>query len=146
VTGEEARRHFSEARVGRIATADASGRPHAVPVVFAVEGDHIYSAVDQKPKRTPALRRLANIAANPAVTLLVDHYEEDWGRLWWVRADGRGRILDPDDDGEARHGIELLKAKYPQQSARGAVLVIDVDRWSGWSSRGSGAPREPPTG
>lgn len=134
MTPAEARERFAAARVAQIATADQDGQPHIVPIVFAVERDCVYSAVDQKPKRTPALRRLRNLAVNPRAALLADHYEEDWGRLWWVRAEGRGRLLDPDHDTEARHGIELLRAKYPQQRARGAVVAVDVERWSGWTS------------
>ena len=83
--------------MARLATADAGGRPHLVPVVFAVDDDRVYSVVDAKPKRTTALRRLANVAENPAVALLVDHYDDaDWDALWWVRAEGRGRVLEPD--------------------------------------------------
>jgi PPOX class probable F420-dependent enzyme len=134
VSPEEARRRFEGARVARLATADRSGRPHLVPIVFAVEGDRVYSAVDAKPKRTRALRRLANVRENPAVAILVDHYNDDWDALWWVRADGRGRVLDAGCD-EARHAVELLRARYPQQRAAGAVLAVDVERWSGWSAR-----------
>jgi PPOX class probable F420-dependent enzyme len=83
VSTEEARRRFGAARVARLATADAAGRPHLVPIVFALEGDRVYSAVDAKPKRTTALRRLANVRENPAATVLVDHYDdEDWSALW----------------------------------------------------------------
>jgi PPOX class probable F420-dependent enzyme len=149
VTAVEARARFAAARVARLATAGASGRPHLVPVVFAVSGEIIYSTVDAKPKRTTSLRRLANVRENPAAALLVDHYEDsDWGALWWVRADGRGRVLDPtgetpsgggDDPAteaaEARRAIELLRERYPQQEAVGAVLAVDVERWSGWSAR-----------
>ncbi len=131
----EARERFAAARVARLATADARGRPHLVPVVFAVDGDHIYSAVDAKPKRTLALRRLANVRENPAVTLLVDQYDDtDWDALWWVRADGRGRVLAPDDE-EARRAVELLRERYPQQRAAGAVLAVDVEQWRGWTAQ-----------
>jgi PPOX class probable F420-dependent enzyme len=119
--------------VARLATVDSDGRPYLVPIVFAVDGECIYSAVDQKPKRTTALRRLANVRANPAVSLLVDHYEDDWSRLWWVRADGRGRVLGGDDR-EARRAVDLLSRRYPQQRAAGAVLAVDVERWHGWSA------------
>ncbi len=120
-------------RVARLATVDSEGHPHLVPIVFAVVGDRIYSAVDQKPKRTTALRRLANVRANPAVSLLVDHYDDDWSRLWWVRADGRGRVLDGDDP-EALRAVGLLRRRYPQQRAAGGVLAVDVERWRGWSA------------
>jgi PPOX class probable F420-dependent enzyme len=148
VTGAEARERFAAARVARLATAGSDGRPHLVPIVFAVSGDIIYSAVDAKPKRTTALRRLANIRENPAVALLVDHYDDaDWGALWWVRAEGRGRVLDPAGETpsgicdapaieatEAHRAIALLHERYPQQEATGAVLAVDVERWTGWSA------------
>ena len=129
----EARERFVAARVARLATADAAGRPHLVPIVFALDGETIYSAVDAKPKRTTALRRLANVRENPAVAVLVDHYEDDWERLWWVRAEGRARVLDRDDP-EAHRAVGLLTARYPQQDAAGEVLAVDVERWSGWTA------------
>ena len=79
---------FASARVARLATVDAGGGPHVVPITFAVDGDVIWSAVDDKPKRSRELKRLANIRSNPAVSVLADHYDDDWTRLWWVRADG----------------------------------------------------------
>lgn len=135
MTAAEARERFAAGRVARLATADRSGRPHLVPIVYALDGERVYSAVDAKPKRTAALRRLANVRENPAVALLVDHYDDsDWEALWWVRADGRGRVLEP-EAAEARDAIELLAARYPQQRAVGSVLAVDVERWSGWSAR-----------
>jgi PPOX class probable F420-dependent enzyme len=134
VTPEEARERFIATRVARLATADATGRPHLVPIVFAVEGDRIYSVIDAKPKRTGALRRLANVRENPAVAVLVDHYDEDWSALWWARADGDARVLELDLP-EARQAVALLAQRYPQQQAEGAVLAVDVARWSGWSAR-----------
>jgi PPOX class probable F420-dependent enzyme len=134
VTPDEARRRFAAARVARLATADAGGRPHLVPVTFAVAGDTVYSAVDAKPKRGTALRRLANVAANPRVALLVDHYAEDWDTLWWVRADGVGRVLDTEDP-DAVRAAELLAGRYPRFALRGAVLAVDVDNWTAWSAR-----------
>ena len=128
-----ARERFAAARVARLATLAPGGRPHLVPIVFAVDGDTVYSAVDAKPKRTTELARLRHVAAHPAVSVLVDHYEEDWSALWWVRADGRARVLEPDDE-EARRAIALLARRYPQQRATGAVLAVDVERWSGWAA------------
>jgi PPOX class probable F420-dependent enzyme len=134
VSTAEARERFAAARVARLATADSAGRPHLVPIAFAVAGDHVYSAVDAKPKRTTALRRLANVRENPAVALLVDHYDDaDWTALWWVRADGLGRVLEPEAR-EAQQAIALLAQRYPQQRATGAVLAVDVERWSGWTA------------
>jgi len=134
VSPEVARARFAAARVAHLATADAGGRPHLVPIAFVVEGDTVYSAVDAKRKRSKALRRLANVRENPAVSLLVDHWDEDdWSRLWWARADGRGRVLAPDKP-EARRAVELLRGRYPRQQADGAVLAVDVARWSGWTA------------
>jgi PPOX class probable F420-dependent enzyme len=142
LSAAEARERFAASRVARLATADAQGRPHLVPVVFAVDGDRVYSVVDAKPKRTTALRRLRNVASNPRVALLADHYEEDWEALWWVRAEGAGRVLDPGSDLAAEHeeaarAVDLLGSKYPQQRAVGAVLAVDVERWSGWAATGA---------
>jgi PPOX class probable F420-dependent enzyme len=140
VSPEEARSRFTQARVARLATAGADGRPHLVPIVFAVaEGsadDVIYSVVDAKLKRTPALQRLANVSENPRVSVLADHYEEDWERLWWVRADGSGRLLADLDEPEAAAAVALLQDRYPQQRAVGTVLAVDVERWSGWAAQG----------
>jgi PPOX class probable F420-dependent enzyme len=139
VTGEQARERFASARVARLASAGADGHPHIVPVVFALDGDTILHAVDGKPKRTRALRRLANIAANPHVALLADEYDDaDWERLWWVRADGVARVLEPSDD-EARRALGLLAARYAQYRAAppaGPVVAVDVTRWRGWSAAG----------
>jgi PPOX class probable F420-dependent enzyme len=139
VTADEARRRFAAARVARLATAGAGGHPHLVPIVFAVDGDTVYSAVDRKPKRTTALRRLDNVRADPRVALLADEYDDaDWSALWWVRADGGARVLDPGSE-PARRGVELLVARYPQyRDARpdGPVLEIAVERWSGWTASG----------
>lgn len=133
MTPRQARERFAAARVARLATVDPTGHPHLVPIVFALDGDTVYSAVDAKPKRTTELRRLANVRANPFVCLLADHYSEDWSTLWWARADGTGRVVEP-DTAEGRRAIALLAERYPQQRAVGAVLAIDVARWSGWSS------------
>ena len=136
MTDEQARRRFAAATLAHLATADERGRPHLVPFVFVVRGETIYSAVDAKPKRTTSLRRLANVAANPHVSALVDHYSEDWDSLWWVRADGLGRVLDA-AGAEARDALGLLTARYHQhrhQPPGGPVLAIDVERWSGWSA------------
>jgi PPOX class probable F420-dependent enzyme len=134
----EARRLFSSERVARLATADPSGTPHLVPIVFVVAGETVYSAVDAKPKRSMALRRLANVVANPSVTVLTDHYEDgNWDALWWVRADGTGRVL-PASDAEAHQAVALLQKRYQQYRENpptGPVLAVDVNRWSGWSAQ-----------
>jgi PPOX class probable F420-dependent enzyme len=120
--------------VARLATADTGGRPHIVPIVFATEGDRVWTAVDDKPKRTRALRRIDNARANPRVSVLADHYEEDWTRLWWVRADGMARVLDVAD---AARGMELLCERYPPYRLRppaGPVIEIAVSHWTGWAA------------
>jgi PPOX class probable F420-dependent enzyme len=108
--------------------------PHLVPVTFAVDGDRIYTAVDQKPKTTPNLRRLRNIRENPRVALLADHYSEDWDTLWWVRVDGRASIA---TDGAAlQQPLDLLAERYEQyrrDRPSGPVIVIDAERWTGWA-------------
>lgn len=105
-----------------------------MPVTFAIAGDVIVVAVDDKPKTTTNLRRLRNIDENPRVTFLADHYEEDWSRLWWVRADAQATVV---RDGEQwTSAIEWLAAKYPQYAAQrptGAVIWAEVDRWTGWT-------------
>ena len=128
------RQRLFEARVAHLASADAAGKPHLVPISFAVEGDTLYFAVDAKPKRTTDLKRLRNIEANPKVSVLIDHYEEDWSRLWWVRVDGTARIIS--DHAEVNRATELLVGRYPQYRVTrpaGPVVAISIDRISGWS-------------
>ncbi|MFF4750208.1 TIGR03668 family PPOX class F420-dependent oxidoreductase [Streptomyces sp. NPDC002514] len=147
MTADEARRRFTAARVARLATVDEAGRPHLVPVVFAVRNaaggdctDGIVTAVDGKPKTTTRLKRLRNIAAHPAVSLLVDAYGEDWDRLWWVRADGEAGVLGPDAADpvvRAAHRAALgrLRDKYTQyrdHPPTGPVIAVNVTRWTGW--------------
>lgn len=129
-------RRFAEARVARLATVGADGAPHLVPVVFAVVGSVIYTAVDGKPKRHRSLRRLDDIAGEPRVSVLADHYDEDWSLLWWVRADGVASV-----SRELPAAVAALRAKYPQYaevSLEGPFISIEVREWSAWSS--SSAP------
>lgn len=131
---EEARRRFALAAVARLATVTPDGRPHLVPMTFALEGDTIYSIVDAKPKDGVALARLRNIEANPLVSLMTDDYTDDWDRLWWVRADGQARVVER--GAERERAIELLRAKYAQYADPllpfGAAMVVAVERWVGW--------------
>jgi PPOX class probable F420-dependent enzyme len=123
------------ARIARLATTDPDGRPHLVPIVFAIEGDTLYSAVDSKPKRSRTLRRIENARARPDVTILVDHYEEDWGRLWWIRVRGRARVLADGD--ELVHALTLLTVKYEQYRAEppdGPVLAVDITDVREWTA------------
>ena len=135
LTAAEARQRFAAAPVARLATVGPAGRPHLVPVTFAVDGDHVYTAVDAKPKTTTNLRRLRNIRRDPRVAVLADHYEADWDRLWWARADGLASILG-EPAGRARP-LELLAARYPQYRVNppaGPVIAIAVERWTGWAA------------
>jgi PPOX class probable F420-dependent enzyme len=121
--------------VARLATIGPDGRPHLVPIVFAFDGRTLYSAVDRKPKRSRRLRRMENARARPDVTVLVDHYDEDWQRLWWIRLRGRARVLDDGDERE--RALALLAEKYPQYRdgpPDGSVLAIDVGEMRSWSS------------
>jgi PPOX class probable F420-dependent enzyme len=127
------------ARVGRIATVTPESRPHVVPFVFALEEEpsalRAYWAVDRKPKRSSRLRRLRNLEHNPAVEFEVDGYDEDWDRLWWVRAAGTGRIVDSDD--ERARALSALESKYPQYAnapPEGPVVAIEIDAITGWEA------------
>jgi PPOX class probable F420-dependent enzyme len=133
------------APVARLATVDGDGQPHLVPCCFAFEGDVAYQVVDHKPKRSPALRRLDNIRANPAVCLLVDHYDDDWSRLWWVRFDGRARLLA--DGPEHASAVAALCAKYEQYRATppsGVVIAVDVMEVRSWAGSGIQGPTDDP--
>lgn len=132
---EEARRRFAAARVARLATVRADGRPHVVPIVFAFDGELVWSIADPKPKRGLDLLRHRNIAANPAVSLIVDEYEESWQAIWWVRADGTGRVV---EEGPQRdEAIRQLRAKYPQYAEWtepfGAAAIITIQRIISWT-------------
>ncbi|TDD94757.1 TIGR03668 family PPOX class F420-dependent oxidoreductase [Jiangella asiatica] len=151
---ETCRARLTAARVARLATTGHDGAPHLVPVTFAVTRadvgaaetapapsavgrDQIVIAIDQKPKSTVALRRLRNIAENPKVTVLGDHYDEDWTQLWWVRADGLAIVVGEGPERDA--AIAGLCAKYPQYRAdppRGPAIRITVTAWSGWAFAG----------
>lgn len=132
---------LSGRRVGRLATADAKGRPHVIPVCYASDGDAIYVAIDAKPKRVaPArLKRLANIRENPKVALVVDDYSEDWTRLAYLMIQGEAAILE--SGAEHDRALVLLRAKYPQYNAMSLenrpVIRIIVERAVGWASAGT---------
>jgi PPOX class probable F420-dependent enzyme len=140
MTESEARRLLEGERVGRLATADAKGRPHVVPVVFALSRDRIFLAIDHKPKRSPSpesLRRVRNLRANPRASLLVDRYDEDWSRLAWARADGPVDLI---EEGPIfREAVATLTGKYPQYRAHplppegsGLVIVLHIGTLLGW--------------
>jgi PPOX class probable F420-dependent enzyme len=124
-----AEEHFAQARIGHLATVTPDGRPHVVPVCFALHDGVVYTAVDAKPKARTALARLANVRATGRASVLVDHYEEDWSRLWWVRVDGRAEVVD------SPAAIDALAAKYEQYRRTrpaGPVIAIAPERWVSW--------------
>ena len=124
---------FAQSPVAMLGTVGPDAAPHLVPVVFAVHNDVVYTAVDAKRKSTRRLRRLANIEGNPRVSLLVDHYDDDWSQLWWVRADGVAAIHYSGD--EMASGYSLLRRKYLQYqriALDGPVVTVDVQKWSSW--------------
>jgi PPOX class probable F420-dependent enzyme len=132
---DEARDRFARARVARLATVGPDGRPHLVPIVFVLVDDVVWSAIDSKPKSTRALRRLDNIRSNPQVSLLVDHYSDDWSALWWVRVDGDARVLGREEEG-ATAALDALTAKYRQYQSdppAGPLVRVDITRWASWS-------------
>ena len=130
------RARFAEQRVARLATVDADGRPHLVPIVYVPTEDGLATVVDGKPKAHQRLRRLANIRAHPEVSVLVDRYDDDWSRLWWARADGTADIVDIDDASVAGI-VAALTERYPQYRTNpppGPLIAVTVRRWSGWSA------------
>ena len=132
----ELRARFAGRPVAHLATVRPDGGPHVVPITFAVSGDLVVTAVDHKPKRHRDLQRLRNIEADPRVAVLSDHYDDDWERLWWVRADGTAALV----DAAARTAAPALAAladRYPSYRARppeGPVILITVHSWTGWSA------------
>ena len=149
LTVAQARQRFAAAPVARLATVGLAGQPHLVPVTFTLDGDHLYTAVDAKPKTTTDLRRLRNIRRDPRVAVLADHYEADWDRLWWARAEGLAAILG--EPGGGARPLALLAARYPQYRANppaGPVIAITVARWTGWaaSDMPEAVPRRPMPG
>jgi PPOX class probable F420-dependent enzyme len=132
---EEQRRFLESRRVARLATADAKGEPHVVPVCFVVTGDAAYITIDKKPKGDPrALKRLRNIAANPRVALVADHWDEDWTRLGWVMLRGSAEILEK--GAEHDRAQEMLRQRYPQYRAMALaglpVIAIRIARAASW--------------
>jgi len=129
------------ARVARLATLGADGRPQLVPITFALLGETLYSAVDDKPKHSRRLQRIENARRRPEVGVLIDHYEEDWSRLWWLRLRGRARVLESGD--EVARALEALCARYAQYRSAPPgppVLAIDIVEWRGWSGSGPALP------
>lgn len=128
------RRRFASSPVAYLATVRGDGRPHVVPVVFVLAGDMVYSAVDAKPKRSYRLQRLVNIESEPRCSLLVDHYEEDWSRLWWVRADGEASVLNPSASRQGLSALVERHVQYRRYPPPGPLVAVRVTHWSGWSA------------
>ena len=133
---DEARRRFAASRRAILATARPDGSPHLVPVVFALVDDVVHTAIDNKPKHTRDVQRLTNLEHHPRCSLLVDRYDDDWSRLWWVRADGVAEIVEslgPDDAGRA--ALVARYEPYQRHPPEGPFIRIAIDRWTGWSAR-----------
>jgi PPOX class probable F420-dependent enzyme len=131
----EDRSRVEQARVARLATVRPDGTPHLVVVTFALSADTVVTAVDDKPKRTQQLQRLRNLGERPAATLLVDHYDEDWSQLWWVRLDGDAQIVR--DEPRRTEVLVPLVAKYEHYrtaSPRGPAIVFTVRSAASWSA------------
>ena len=121
--------------VAHLATVRPDGAPHIVPITFAIFGDQMAHMVDYKPKRSDRLQRLANVAAHPGVSVLVDHYADDWSQLWWVRIDGPARVTENGPDWEAARAA--LTAKYEQYELhppQGPAVLIMMESVSGWAA------------
>ncbi|MBS2966160.1 TIGR03668 family PPOX class F420-dependent oxidoreductase [Actinocrinis puniceicyclus] len=134
LSDDQARARFAASQVAVLGTSDETGAAHLVPVTFLVSGDAVYIAIDDKPKRSRGLKRLRNIAADPRVCLLAQHYDEDWNRLWWARADGTARVVEA---GSVPFGVlGALAERYPWYRSNppdGPVIEVAVRRWSGWA-------------
>ena len=135
MTSELIDRRIAAARVGRLATIGPDGAADLVPITFAYEGEVLYTAVDQKPKTTRNLRRLANVRRDPRVTVLIDHYEDDWTRLWWCRLRGEAAVVGSGPVFDA--GITLLRDKYAQYRGSppdGPMIVVRVTDRRAWTA------------
>ncbi len=141
-TFESVRATLESARHGYLSTASIAGEPHLQPVVFQALDDSIYIAIDEKPKTTLHLRRLTNIEENPQFALLIDHYDDDWSRLWWILLRGPADVLWPDqwDADEAARVFAALRAKYPQYEPMSLeqrpLLRLRPTRITRWSASG----------
>ena len=123
------------ARVARLATVDERGQPHIVPIVFTVHDGRIVTAVDHKPKRTVDLKRLRNIATNQRVSVLVDHYDDDWSHLWWVRVDGRAEVVTtgPQFEGAIAALVEKY-SQYREHAPDGPLVVVTAEGVRAWEA------------
>jgi PPOX class probable F420-dependent enzyme len=130
----EALTRFTRAEVARMATVRPNGNPHVVPITFALDGLRVVTAIDHKPKSTERLQRLVNIESNDHVSLVVDHFVDEWTDLWWVRVDGSATIYF--DGSRWSKGIDALSKKYLQYRERppsGPLIAIDLEDLKWWS-------------
>ena len=134
-----ASRLIRSARVAHLATADAQGQPHVIPICFVYDGKNFYSPIDEKPKRAAPqkLRRLRNITANPKVAIVIDHYNEDWNRLTYVLVFGKAKITVR--GANHRNAVNRLRKKYPQYRSmaidRRPLIVIRPKSVTSWAAR-----------
>jgi len=129
------RQRVTEAQVARLATVCPRGLPHIVPITFAIDGDTIVTAVDHKPKTTTSLQRLKNVESHPVASVIIDHYDDDWSHLWWIRADGEARIVVGGDAHE--QAVSRLADKYQpyrERPPRGPVIALTTTHWATWSA------------
>jgi PPOX class probable F420-dependent enzyme len=139
---DDERRFLAEQRIAHLATADRRAVPHVVPVCYAVLGPTLYITIDEKPKRQPpaTLKRLRNIAENPAVAVIVDRYDEDWARLGWVMLRGHAEVLH--EGREHRDAQALLRSRYPQlgamEIAKYPVIAVRIERTTSWGDLSGG--------
>jgi PPOX class probable F420-dependent enzyme len=132
---EEARRRFAASPRAILATVCPDGSPHLVPIVFALLGDVIHTAIDHKPKRSQRLQRLVNLGHERRCSLLVDRYDDDWSQLWWVRADGRAEVIDdPEPEDPGRAALMARYHAYRERPPEGPYVRVEVARFRGWAA------------
>jgi PPOX class probable F420-dependent enzyme len=139
LTDDDCRVRLTQESVARLATVSPTGAPHLVPITFVVRvddrlGAELCFAVDHKPKSTTELARLRNLRHEPRVAILVDAYDDDWSRLWWVRADGVARELPVDDRASALDALVAKYSQYREERPAGPVVAVQITRWTGWSA------------
>jgi PPOX class probable F420-dependent enzyme len=136
LTPQQCHERLAGQRHAVLATITPDGRPHAVPIVFALDGERLVTAVDAKPKSTRDLQRLRNLRQRPRAAVLAERYDEDWSLLWWVRVDTVARVIDAPTD-VVRLGAGLLAQRYPQYGGTapaGPLIVLQAVAWTGWSA------------
>ncbi|HSA81171.1 MAG TPA: TIGR03668 family PPOX class F420-dependent oxidoreductase [Geminicoccaceae bacterium] len=133
---EQQQRFLAAQRVAHLATADAAGRPHVVPICYVLIGNTVYFTIDEKPKKRPGavLKRLSNLRENPAAALAVDRYDEDWSKLGWVMVQGSAEILESGPEHDLAQAS--LRARYPQLATMRIeglpVVAVRIDHVASW--------------